>query len=796
MKTTFSHFIEYIKRFFILYKWLIIGYPVWVFLFWNFFHHNTIVTDLAFTIYVTIFYFLIIRLFKKIFSSILTDKFNIYLISSSILATIIALSPVIFKGGWPLNHDQLLWKIHTETYVAHICKFDLIPIWSSRDGAGMGVPTPLYYHKLFYYISSFYYMIFAKMKVSILFTIASFMFIGISGIYKTSVYIGNNKWVSLFISSTFVLLNYSMSNWFLRGAMAEFSAMMIVPFLILEELKLLKTKKYSVSLAIIIFLIYFSHSIIGFYSLFTVLFTLLILSFNISKSEALKIFKKLGISALIILAILLIYIVPMYIFSDYFNPSQIKENNLIPKYKFEEFIRYLYDYKYEWFSEPYWGFSVQFDLPVLILIIASLSLFIFKIKEIKITTFKRQVLFLILIMDLFFILLQLKISNIFYENIPGADFIQFPWRLLTFIQTLNLLILSWLLSYINIKPFKKIPYIFACTLLLTIIICYPPFKGTKYWWYQGNDLEQISHESCNAGEYLPSIYGDNFQKLLEHLYLFKKRGIEIKEKDNYLNITNSAKLENETSKVELEANFKNISEVIIPITYSSLTRMYRIDPKTNNKQQIPIYRTDSDPRIRAILPFGVYHLQIDLPTLKNIFIPKKMPNHREKFKTIECDAESLSEYGTFLVSKCGLHFFANPELRSNEISRSGKYSIKLIGNSSYGFTYVMNSQKDYSDEWELSVWRHGSNKGTLLIQTGDSILFGQNKSIEVDSAGWELLKIRFNIPPQLADDIEIKYYVFNACEINPIYFDDFKLEIIEKRNDELPTYKNKMAENK
>jgi hypothetical protein len=765
------------------YKWFLLFYPAWLLLFWIIYHNDPMVTYLAYFIYVTLLYIVLTYLSIKIYTVIKADYFNLWLIISVLVFTFIALSPVIINEGWPLNHDHLTWKIRTETYVAHICKLDIIPIWSSRDGAGMGAPDPLYYHKTFYYISSFFYIITGKMKASILLSLGSLLIIGILGIYKTATYLGNNKVVSLIISLSFAFLNYTMSNWFLRGAMAEFTAMTIVPFLILEELKLLKTKNFNYSTGVVLFLIYYSHSIIGYYSLFTLLIALIFVSFNITKSQASNIFKKLSISALVIMGLILVYIIPMYILSDYYNPSQIKANEMVLRYKFVEFIRYLYDYKYEWFSEPFWQFSVQFDLPVLILIIVSLIIFIRNKSRIQVLSVKKQAILFLLVLDLFFILLQLRPFNFFYEYVPGADFIQFPWRLLTFIQILNLLILSWFFSFFNILKSKKVSYIISGILLVSVIAIYPPFKGTKYWWYKTGDLEQITNVTCNFGEYLPSIYGDEFLFLKQHMFLFKDRGIEIKEKDNYLEIRNDKELRYEAKKVILDARFENVSEVILPITYSSLTRLYIIDPYTRIKQQIPIFRTDSDPRIKAILPFGVYTLQLDLPTLKNLFIRSKRPYNRDEFELIDCDAERITVNGNFLASKCGFHLFNNVEARSNEKYRSGNYSIKLTKDKPYGFTYMMNSKKDYKCEWQASVWRFGGDKGNLTVYGGKHLFISQNIPDSIDTAGWALLKIRFKIPPQIYENDEIKIFVHNLYNELPVYFDDFKLEKIKQTQD-------------
>jgi len=649
-------------------------------------------------------------------------------------------------------------------------------VWSTRDGAGMGVPEPLYYHKTFYYISSFFYIISANMKVSILFSIGSLMIAGIVGIYKTAVFLDNSKLVSILASLSFVCLNYTMSDWFLRGAMAEFSAMMILPFLILEELKLLKSGKYSISTSVILILLFLSHSMIGYYSLFTVLITLIFSSFMVSRQEALMIFKRIAVSALVILCVLLIYIVPMYVISGYFDPSGIKENNLVPKYKFVEFVRYLYDYKYEWFSKPYWMFSVQFDLPVVILIIVSLVLFVLRKNQIRVTTFKVRAIFFLLSLDLFFVFLQLKPSNFFYENVPGADFIQFPWRLLTFITILHLNLLLWFLGHLkSIKP-SKTPHLLSGILLLSVVIIYPPFKGTKYWWYKKDEVERKINVTCNVGEYLPSIFGDDFLYLQQHMYLLSRRGIEIKEKGNYMEILNKEELKNEALRVRLKADIENISEVVLPVTYSALTRMYKLDQESKKKQQIPVYRTDSDPRIRAVLPYGDYLLQIDLPTLKNLFIRAKKPFNRDVFELVECDIEHLSEYETYLVSNCGLHLLKGAQNRTSEKSRSGSYSLKLENDGQFGLDYMVNTKKDYKNYYEASVWCFGGGNGSLVVDGGEHLFICGSFSGEIDQEGWRQMKVRFKLPQQINENDKVKIYVQGSSDGKPVYFDDFRLE--------------------
>jgi hypothetical protein len=773
-----------IKRLVLLNKYLSIavGYLLCMATFWFVYHNDPIITPIIYYAYSSILYVLLLLALRKAYFLIRKDQFYLYFILATIAASILALSPVIFKHGWPLNHDHLTWKIHTRTWAAHISQFDLIPLWSSRDGAGMGVPTPLYYHKLFYVVSSFFYILLGKIKASIILTLMSFMIAGIIGIYKVALYLGNKKWIAMISSLSLIFFNYSMSNWFLRGAMAEFAAMMIIPFLFYEELKLLRTKQYSHRLGVIILLLGLSHSVIGYYSVFTVIATLLILSFSISGKQAFKVLKGLLLSAMGVIALYLVYLVPMVFLSGDFNPSKIKGNGSLPQNNLVKFSRYFYDSQYEWFSEPYWGYSVQLDLPVLCIMLLILLAFLLKIKRLKNTfsPFSIKAIGLILLINTFFILLQTPASVQFYENVPGADFAQFPWRLLSFIQVLNLMILLWLCGQLYLFGYKRLLYFLMGLFLLCTIILYPAFRKTEYWWYTDEEVEAMVHTTCNVGEYLPDIFGTKYSYLKEQMYLLADRNIEIKEEGNVIEQTNKHDLHQEALFAAFYANIKQPTDVILPITYSELTRLFQVDAATGEKKQLPIYRTAADPRIRTFLPYGEYDLKAYLPTLMNIFIPKPKYREAERIELIESNTEMLSANKLNLISIDKRHLLSGAEIRTDEKARSGTYSIKLSGPFEYGFDFELNSKKVYGEDLRVSVWRHGSPRSALVIEAGGKVFIRQETASATDSLGWEQLVIDFKIPPEIDRNDLIKIYVHRSKEEEVTYFDDFRFEFINK----------------
>ena len=105
-------------------------------------------------------------------------------------------------------------------------------------------------------------------------------------------------------------------------------------------------------------LIYMGHNIIAYFSLFLLLIAIVFyLIFNPAKSNIWYILKRSGISAIVFFAVLSIYLIPMLIISDYYDPGKIKLNILS---FFVPFRKYIYDANYLW-GKTWEGFTVEFS---------------------------------------------------------------------------------------------------------------------------------------------------------------------------------------------------------------------------------------------------------------------------------------------------------------------------------------------------------------------------------------------------------------------------------------------------
>lgn len=146
-------------------------------------------------------------------------------------------------------------------------------------------------------------------------------------------------------------------------------------------------------------------------------------------------------------------------------------------------------------------------------------------------------------------------------------------------------------------------------------------------------------------------------------------------------------------------------------------------------------------------------------------------------KLVYCDFEKVK--GKYFISNG--EQFSKSELRSDEQSRSGRYSCKLpkAPTAQYGFGYKMpffNAGRSY----RVSVWRFKNTylEGKLAVRVGgESEIYLETDQISSQENGWEELTLRFTLP--FNKKIErVDFYVYTNG-FTDVYFDDFKLEQID-----------------
>ncbi|WP_347838840.1 hypothetical protein [uncultured Draconibacterium sp.] len=138
------------------------------------------------------------------------------------------------------------------------------------------------------------------------------------------------------------------------------------------------------------------------------------------------------------------------------------------------------------------------------------------------------------------------------------------------------------------------------------------------------------------------------------------------------------------------------------------------------------------------------------------------------------DAEQLSMDNQFYLGS-DKNSFGNAYNRTNEQARSGKYAVKMDSSVEYAIYYELKNL-NVNEVYEISIWRKAdNNSGRLVVSAKNDKSFykSQHTGILSDKQGWELLRVKLNVPPELQNDT-LKIYLWNP-KGQLTYFDDLSI---------------------
>jgi hypothetical protein len=198
--------------------------------------------------------------------------------------------------------------------------------------------------------------------------------------------------------------------------------------------------------------------------------------------------KQIALSLLAFISVTWWSLLPMLYFRQRYDIGRLLPDFLNVQFQFRPATEYLWDSMWSW-SNPPQLFTVQMDI-FLVLCLAGLLLM-------RRYTRQHVGVFAILALSL---LLQNGRSWRFYNAIPGAGFIQFPWRL-SALSSVVLLILV----FIGLKQYKRLAVVIA---VLTIMIS-GTWQRVNYYSYpdrlETQNSRTLSDYSLSLfGEYLPA----------------------------------------------------------------------------------------------------------------------------------------------------------------------------------------------------------------------------------------------------------------------------------------------------
>jgi hypothetical protein len=367
-------------------------------------------------------------------------------------ATVLALSPVLRRSGWPLVQGTTAPLLLVQMYAAHIRHLDLFPVWSSTDGFGMGTPVLLGYHRTFFYVAGVFSALGLGLKASVVTTIAIFMIVGAYGMRRVLAFVTTSRLLCVVGSLGFLFTNYVFTDWLdPRGDLAEFSALMIVPWLLYWCLRLVKLKQFSYLIIPIMVLLVNTHSAIALTSLFLLAIAFAVY-FAFSGTQGLRsIAVRLVVSVSGVAVLLAPILLAELRFSKFYDPQSKNILGYNAEHQFLDIGRYLFDGKHQWFSHnqtPPWFNFVQIDFAIWIPIAAALAFLAIRwsARRFGLVGSGRRarpkdsaVVFLVASLA-FYVFLQLRASYVIYRVLTPLQVINFPWRMLAYITPLGVVV--------------------------------------------------------------------------------------------------------------------------------------------------------------------------------------------------------------------------------------------------------------------------------------------------------------------------------------------------------------------
>lgn len=336
------------------------------------------------------------------------------------------LAPIWNAEGWPFSHEGPAFAQRTLVYMRHWSWGDLLPIWSSADASGFGSPMPALYHKLFYLLAAPLVMLTGSFDAGLSLAIGLLLVVGAIGLDRLVASRGASPLACAVAGASLMAANYTVANWLVRGAMAELSGAMLVPWLLLAYLRALDSGRASVGLGVALALTWLSHSVLAYFAVLLLAGTYLMLAlFGRAPWSVLhpaSLWKPVAVA----LTLMLPHALAMWALGGPYDLTRFLTAPLNPSHQFRPLHWYFWDRHWQ-FGHTVSGLPLQLDLAMLAL--AAVAAIAWAVRRASARGPLPAVAPLGVVAALCLVL-QMSWTEPFYLHVPGAVFIQFPWRLL------------------------------------------------------------------------------------------------------------------------------------------------------------------------------------------------------------------------------------------------------------------------------------------------------------------------------------------------------------------------------
>ena len=271
------------------------------------------------------------------------SKKSLLLFAIYFLAACLACGNILLLDGWPLNHEGLSFFERVEVFRIAMQTGDFFPLWTPFAHNGYGSPFPFFYHRLYSTVVALIALLINSTYWSVKISIPLFLTCGAVGMHQTAKLMQLRPLSCMAAALLLIFANYTFTDWLIRGAVAEFSAFMLIPWLLYYGIKVIRVEPLSgIGLGLVTSLLFFAHSMIFYYAMLPIIVIFALALWD--KNSKLKLLKKSVINLLLFGAILLtnisIYALTIILIKPEFNLGALINVIDISK-QFTSFFDYL-----------------------------------------------------------------------------------------------------------------------------------------------------------------------------------------------------------------------------------------------------------------------------------------------------------------------------------------------------------------------------------------------------------------------------------------------------------------------
>ena len=412
------------------------------------------------------------------------------------------LAPIAARPGWPAAHDGHPLFQRVEAFRRELAAGNAWPLWAPFANNGHGMPMPLFYHRLFNTAAGLLALMLgtvAAVKVALGLALA----VGAAGMVAAAEELDCPPWLRFWSGAFLLLAHYTFTNWLVRGAAAEVTAGMLVPWAIAACLRMQSGKPFGARLGATMALLFYAHVAICLYT--GVLVAIAALCCAVKRratpaAAARYLGRGLGAAVAIPVVVAGPVAAAIWLVGPEFRIDRFRV--YLPQDQIASWRRLLID-EFPW-GTTWHGGSIEIGRYLLAALVVVGALALIRGARVRVAP-----LAFLAASCLAYVGLQLPQAAQLYRAARILQILQFPWRLLVFVTPLVILLVAELARAVAASG-RRWAYAASAPLaaawVAQVVFAQAPYRAT-YEWMDPHMLEGMlaaGEIETGAGEFLPS----------------------------------------------------------------------------------------------------------------------------------------------------------------------------------------------------------------------------------------------------------------------------------------------------